>query len=153
MDNEGRSAHIEHSHSKLVKLVDELLGLSAAIESNGTFESHHRDELDQFLDQLEEQIDGHVEYEEEVLFPSIRDRLDESAEGLVDSAVEQHRELLDNIERLERTAEATEQGDDATEAPVADLLANIEEIHTGVKEHDRTEQQIFKSVETEGSAE
>ncbi len=138
---------VEHSHSRMTKLVDELKAIAEAIRSHGTYESHHREECQLFLEQLQREFASHVDYEEEELFPDLRDHVPEEDDDTIERAIQEHEELGRLLDELEHRAEGLQPGRKVEATEVRDLLNGIETLRQQTHVHDETEHELFESVE------
>lgn len=135
-----------HSHSRIRKILDEIDAVVTAARWNGTYEPHHRRELESFLDRLREVFEGHAEFEEEGLFEEIRPKLDEEGLEDLESVIDQHREFSDQLEVVEERFEQIEVGASAEDEPLRRLEEDVDELQNLWTRHDRAEGELFARI-------
>lgn len=144
---------VDHSHSRIRKLIDDLVSVMAAARSEGQFDRHHDEDVEAFLERLIEGFEGHAHHEEETIFEDAAPRTDDRGREAIEEAIEQHRQLEEVLEAARSAADRLEAGDPSDSEAFGELAENVERIEALWDRHDATEQRIFKGVENAEDAE
>lgn len=134
---------LDHSHSRMRKVIDEVVAVVSAAEEHGGFEAHHRDELGDFLEQLAERFDRHAAYEETEIFEKMPPTPDGDRGEAIQEAIKQHRRFTTRLDEARELLDGVEPGDGADDETVAELRERVFELEEIWDRHDETERAIF----------
>lgn len=151
MDHEhgpaGDDGH--HSHSRIRKILDEIDAVLTAALWNGTFEAHHRQDLENFVERLREIFEDHAEYEEEGIFEEMRPMLDDDGLEQLEVVIDQHRKFSDHLDRVESLFDELEVGASADDEPLRRLDESVDKLQELWSQHDASERKLFEHLPEE----